>query len=103
MRKKERLETGDSSMTHAMMFTGVHLDHDTNKPVKWKVENSWGPTACNHGFFVMTDEWFSEYVYQVAIPRAHLPRDLLEIYDHAPVTVLPCYDPLGALARSDLG
>ena len=41
MSKSERLEYGDSVMTHAMLFTGVDLKN--NKPVKWRVENSWGP------------------------------------------------------------
>ncbi|KAK4052990.1 bleomycin hydrolase [Microbotryomycetes sp. JL221] len=100
MTKKERLEMGDSSMTHAMMFTGVHVNHDTGRPKKWKVENSWGPKACNHGFFVMSDDWFSEYVYQVAILRSRLPVELLRIYDNSRVTVLPCWDPLGALAKA---
>lgn len=30
-----------------MMFTGVHLDPETKRPVRWRVENSWGPEACN--------------------------------------------------------
>lgn len=39
--KAERLQTGDSAMTHAMVLTAVHLDKD-GKSVRWRVENSWG-------------------------------------------------------------
>lgn len=63
--KEERLLYKESLMTHAMVFTGVHLDKD-GKPVRWRVENSWGEdTSGDKGFWVMTDEWFSAFVYQV--------------------------------------
>ncbi|GAA6042230.1 hypothetical protein JCM8097_005107 [Rhodosporidiobolus ruineniae] len=98
MNKKQRMLAGDSSMTHAMMFTGVHLDDKTGEPIRWRVENSWGPEACNKGFLVMTQEWFENYVYQVVIPRGYVPRDLLETYDHGRVTSLPPWDVLGSCA-----
>jgi len=40
MDKATELDYGESSMTHAMVLTGV--DMDGNKPFKWNVENSWG-------------------------------------------------------------
>lgn len=30
-----------------MILTAVHIDPDTGKVVRWQVENSWGPDACN--------------------------------------------------------
>jgi bleomycin hydrolase len=45
----------------------------------------------------MTDDWFSNYVYQIVAPRSFLSHELLDIYDSAPVTVLPPWDVLGAL------
>ncbi|GAA5865875.1 hypothetical protein JCM8547_005743 [Rhodosporidiobolus lusitaniae] len=98
MDKKQRLLARDSSMTHAMMFTGVHVEPDTNLPVRWRVENSWGPDACNKGFLVMSHEWFENYVYQVVIPRAFVPPHLLDVYDHDQVLQLPPWDVLGACA-----
>lgn len=64
MSKKERLLYGESLMTHAMMFSGVDLD-DAGNPIRWRVENSWGDSTGDKGFWIMTDEWFSEFVYQV--------------------------------------
>ncbi|GAA5905653.1 hypothetical protein JCM6882_008738 [Rhodosporidiobolus microsporus] len=98
MSKKQRMLAGDSSMTHAMMFTGVHLCPKTGKPIRWRVENSWGPDACNKGFLVMSHEWFEAYVFQIVAPRHYVPHDLLEIYDHSPVTALPPWDVLGSCA-----
>lgn len=56
---------------------------------------SQGKDACNKGFLVMTDDWFSNYVYQIVAPRSFLSHELLDIYDDAPVTVLPPWDVLG--------
>jgi bleomycin hydrolase len=53
---------GDSGMTHVMIISGVHIDPDTGRPVRYKVENSWGENYGEKGFFVMTDEWFDECV-----------------------------------------
>lgn len=38
LKKSERLQTGESQMTHAMVLTAVHVVDD--KPVRWRVENS---------------------------------------------------------------
>ncbi|GAA5931813.1 C1 family peptidase [Sporobolomyces koalae] len=96
--KEERLRLGDSTITHAMMLTAVHLDSKTGKSVRWQVENSWGPLAGIKGFLVMTDAWFEQYVFQIAAPRARLPRELLHTYEHAQAISLPPWDPLGAAA-----
>jgi len=46
----------------------------------------------------MTSAWFDEFVYQVVVPRALAPKDLIKVYDGGNAVVLPCYDPMGALA-----
>ncbi|KAF8476044.1 hypothetical protein BDZ91DRAFT_779069 [Kalaharituber pfeilii] len=72
MSKKERLMTRESLMTHAMVFTGVHLDESTGRPVRWRVENSWGAESGGKGYLVMGDEWFGEYVMQVVTRRDYV-------------------------------
>jgi bleomycin hydrolase len=94
--KAERLDYGQSAMNHAMVFTGVDLDDDGN-PTKWRVENSWGDKAGQKGFMVMTDRWFDEYNYEVAVERKYLTPELLDILTMEPVK-LPPWDPMGALA-----
>ncbi|KAI7873183.1 peptidase C1B, bleomycin hydrolase [Mucor mucedo] len=96
MSKAQRLLYGESAMTHAMMFTGVHLDKN-NSPVRWRVENSWSETSGEKGFWIMSDEWFNEFVYQVVLEKAVVPKKLVDLLDEKAI-VLPAYDPMGALA-----
>ncbi|KAI8640895.1 peptidase C1B, bleomycin hydrolase [Parasitella parasitica] len=97
--KEERLLYKESMMTHAMVFTGVHLDKE-GKPVRWRVENSWGAdTTGDKGFWVMSDDWFSSFVYQLVLEKSDVPRKLTNLLDTTPI-VLPAYDPMGALASS---
>lgn len=96
--KAERLLTGSSAMTHAMVITGVHLDPKTGEPVRWKIENSWGDEVGDHGYFVMTDSWFDEYVFQIVTSKAYVDRSVYDIWKSKDYKVLPFYDPMGALA-----
>ncbi|KAG9052066.1 hypothetical protein FS842_010549 [Serendipita sp. 407] len=95
--KAERLQSSESSMTHAMVITAVHVDEE-GKTVRFKVENSWGDALGDKGFFIMTDKWFDEFVYQVVIPRSLAPKDLVAVLDKGEATVLPAWDPMGTLA-----
>ena len=54
MTKAERLDYGQSLMTHAMVFQGVNLD-ENGKPNRWRVENSWGKEPGKDGYYLMTD------------------------------------------------
>ena len=95
MTKAQRLRTGDSAMTHAMVLTAVHVEN--NKPVRWRVENSWGTSAGDKGWFVMTDAWMDEYVYQVVADLRYVDAKVRDVLKQSPLT-LPLWDPMGALA-----
>lgn len=98
LNKAERLIFGDSLMTHAMALTAVtEKEEHEGQYEKWRVENSWGDDRGNKGYLIMTDEWFSEYVYEVVVDKKHVPEEVLEVLKQDPV-VLPAWDPMGALA-----
>jgi len=93
MTKAERIRVGSSAMTHAMVLTGVDLDEE-DKPTKWRVENSWGSDAGKGGYFLMTDRWFDEYVYQVVVGFEDAPKELVEVFRQGKPVVLKAWDPM---------
>ncbi|KAF0300329.1 Bleomycin hydrolase [Amphibalanus amphitrite] len=97
MTKAERLMHGESMMDHAMCFTGVTLDDD-GTPVKWRVENSWGEEYGDSGYLVMSHSWFIQFVFEVVVHKKYVPEEVMAVFEKEP-TVLPAWDPLGALAR----
>lgn len=98
MDKATKLEYRESAMTHAMMFLGVNLDENW-KGNRWKVENSWGNATGNKGIYLLTDEWFNSYVYQVVINKKHLKPEELEAYNENNYYMeLEPWDPMGTLA-----
>ena len=94
--KAGRLDYSESLMTHAMVLTGVDLDAD-GKPVKWKVENSWGDKVGQKGYFVASDAWMDEYTYQIVVRKDFLTAEELVAYEAEPQVLAP-WDPMGALA-----
>ena len=90
--KEERLDYRDSCMCHAMVITGVNLVD--GKPNRWKIENSWGDDKGEKGYYIASDSWFDEFVYQAVIRREYL-----EAYDlDQELVELAPWDPMGSLA-----
>ncbi len=81
----------NGEVSHAMTFTGV--DIVDGKPTKWKVENSWGSKIGDQGYFVMSDEWFDKYVYEVIINQKYISEHAKQI-NHQPKIDLPAWDSL---------
>ena len=97
MDRAERLDYGESLMTHAMVLEGVNLDAD-GRPTLWKVENSWGKDHGRNGFDTLSDPWFDEYVYQVVVDKKYLTDEERATYETEEPTVLAPWDPMGSLA-----
>lgn len=97
MSKSQRLRVRESAMTHAMVLTAVQVDEKTGKSVRWRVQNSWGTAAGTDGWFVMTDEWMDEFVYQVVVDPSFVEKEVRDALNNEPM-VLPLWDPMGALA-----
>lgn len=94
MNKTDRITTFDSGSTHAMTLTAVDLDAQGN-PVKWKVENSWGPEYGQKGCLIMTNRWFNEYMFRLVVNKKYVPENILKASEQKPVMVMP-EDPLFA-------
>ena len=97
MDKEQRVRFGDSAQNHAMAFVGVDVADDGRTTNRWRVENSWGGDIANKGYFTMSDDWFSQYVYEVAVPKSMLSEEYRRAFDQEAI-MLPAWDPMGALA-----
>ncbi len=82
-----------------MTIAGV--DIVDGNPRRWKVENSWGADVHgqkvgDNGYYVMSDAWFDNFVYEVAVRKDLLPEDLQQAFGTDPI-ILPywsSFDPL---------
>ena len=91
MDKKQRVQTHASGSSHAM--TLIAVDIVDGEPVKWMVENSWGPSSGYKGCLIMTDEWFDEYMFRLVVEKKYVPEDILKMLDQEPI-MLPAWDPM---------
>ena len=92
MNKADRIATFDSGSTHAMTLVAVDLDKDGN-PLKWKVENSWGPNNGAQGCLIMSNRWFNENMFRLVVDKKYVPENLQKEFEQKPVMVMP-EDPL---------
>ena len=94
--KADRLKYYDSAMNHAMVINGVNLDKN-GKPDRWKIENSWGDDAGIKGYYVASDSWFDEFVYQAVVDKKYLDKETRKLFKKEMVGLEP-WDPMGSLA-----
>ncbi len=94
MSKSQRIQTYASSSSHAMTLIGVDID-DEGKARKWLIENSWGVKPGDKGKLIMTDNWFSEYMFRLVVERKYVPQDILDMLNQKPI-MLPAWDPMFA-------
>ena len=93
--KGDRLVYFATQCNHAMTLAGVNLVD--NKPNRWKVMNSWGEDVGFKGFYIMSDKWFDEYVYEVVVLKKYLNEKLLEALKKEPI-VLPPWSTVNKMA-----
>jgi len=92
--KADGLDYWFSAMNHAMVITGVNLDG--GKPTRWKIENSWGDKNGANGYYVCSDSWFDQFVYQASVEAEYL-GELAALMEQEPIVLDP-WDPMGTLA-----
>ena len=87
MTKGEMLDTQQSGPTHAMIITGVNLVD--GKPDKWRIQNSWGTDVADKGYFIMSDEWFDKFVFQIGVHDKYLTEAQREMLKQEPALIEP--------------
>ena len=103
MDKEQRLNYRDSLMTHAMVISGANTNEDNALETEcsvnsWEVENSWSTNGPADGYYSMSDKWFNEYVYEVAIHKDMLNDQEKELLTGDVKEYFDPWDPMGSLA-----
>ncbi len=93
--KEQKLMSYSSLPSHAMVIVGYHGDFEN--VTRWKIENSWGKSSGTDGYLLMTDAWYSDYVYQIVVHKSLLDTGDLAIGNNV-YKYIPPWDPLGTLA-----
>lgn len=93
--KADSLDYGFAAMNHAMVLTGVNLVD--GKPNRWKIENSWGNERGEKGYYLCSDTWFDQFVFQAAVEKEYL-GDLANLTEQEAIVLDP-WDPMGTLAE----
>lgn len=94
--KAQRIDSQATEVDHAMLLTGYHQGPRGEGVERWQVENSHG-TLNADGYLAMTDTWFRDHVFSVAVPRSSVPAGAVR-RDRPPIR-LPPWDVLGMVAR----
>lgn len=81
------------TLADAMVLTAVHLSPE-GEPIRWRVENSWGETSGDKGYFVASDAWMDEFCYQAVVDPSVVDSEVLDVLKQKP-KVLPAWDPMG--------
>ncbi|MCR5655384.1 MAG: C1 family peptidase [Lachnospiraceae bacterium] len=99
MDKEDAILYGDSAMNHAMVIMGVNLVKEGRKdvPNRWRIENSWGKDVGDDGYYVASDAWFDDYVYQVVVDKKYLDKKSRDLISEDYIELEP-WDPFGSLA-----
>ena len=84
MDNNEIIKTYGSMGEHSMIITGVNTNKNNKK---WKVENSWGSSIGNKGYFVMEDKFLKNNLISVVINKKYLNLKELDLLDILPIEV----------------
>ena len=89
MTKANRMIFSKDGPNHMVLLTGVDIDETTEKPLKWRMENSGGDDQ----YLTMTNAWFEEFGYGIIVDKSHCSEDILEGFKTTPIC-LPFWDRL---------
>lgn len=81
--KKEAINFNNITPHHAMAFVGVNVIDE--KPERWKIEDSYGTKEKVDGYYIMNDNYFGEFVFNVIIDKRFLTEEQLELLKQTPI------------------
>lgn len=77
-----------------MLISGVDMRDD--KPIRWKIQNSWGNKPGHKGYFIMGNDWMEQYTYETVVNKKYLTDEQLAAYEKEPV-MLPYWNAMNPI------
>lgn len=72
MDRKDYFQLKAGAACHSMLLTGVH--EENGRPVRWKIENSYGISGIHKGYYTCSDSWFENYMLSAVIFKKYLGK-----------------------------
>lgn len=81
--KEESINFSAIEPHHAMTFVGVNVI-DGN-PERWKIEDSYGTEEKVDGYYIMNDNFFDEFVFNIIVNKQYLTEEQLQLLKQKPI------------------
>lgn len=79
------IKTNDAEGGHAMVISGVKTIND--KPIKWKIENSWGDKYGCKGDYIADNDWMNKYLSGIIINKKYLSEQQKRLLKKKPIKI----------------
>lgn len=84
LNKEAEFNYEDIQPNHAMTFVGVHVIN--NRPIRWKVENSWGDKDCKQ-YLTMNNTFFDDCVIEISVLKKYVSKKILKVFEQDPIEI----------------
>lgn len=79
LNKELAMKLNETELHHWMTFTGVYLEEE--KPIRWKVEDSYGDKEKVNGYYVMNDNYFDDFVITIIVDKKYLNEKQYKLWE----------------------
>lgn len=88
--KEEALSMWEIYNNHVMLITGVQIEN--GKSIRWKVLDSFGSKVHKNGYYIMSDSYFENYIFEIFIHKKYLSEEEKKMLKQKPI-VFALYEP----------
>lgn len=77
--KEMAMKLNETYIQHFMVLTGVHIEN--GKPIRWKVEDSYGDKEKVNGYYIMNDNYFDDFVITIIVDKKYLSESQSKLWE----------------------
>lgn len=77
--KEIAMKLNETYIQHFMTLTGVYVENE--KPIRWKVEDSYGDKEKVNGYYIMNDNYFDDFVITIIVDKKYLSESQSKLWE----------------------